>query len=117
MHTSQSKVKYCAHVRQGSERSECDKTQHCTVGYRARLITLRIVIEEHFPSLQRFDWRTISVSACEGSMLHEGEEGLSRKLVRVKGESFEGWGCSDCAWVFIPSGPPVGRSLDEMKRN
>ena len=50
-------------------------------------------------------------------MLHEGEEGLSRKLVRVKGESFEGWGCSDCAWVFIPSGPPVGRSLDEMKRN
>ena len=46
-----------------------------------------------------------------------GEEGLSRKLVRVKGESFEGWGCSDCAWVFNPSGLPVGRSLDEMKRN
>jgi hypothetical protein len=49
-------------------------------------------------------------------MLHEDEEGLSRKLVR-SGESFEGWGCSDCAWVFNPSGPPVGRSLDEMKRN
>jgi hypothetical protein len=75
-----------------SERSECDKTQHCPVGYRARLITLRIVTEEHFPSLLRFDWRTISVSACEGGMLHEGEEGLSGKLVRVKGESFEGVG-------------------------
>jgi len=48
--------------------------------------------EEHFPSLLRFDWRTISVSACEGGMLHEGEEGLSGKLVRVKGESFEGVG-------------------------
>lgn len=48
-------------------------------------------------------------------MLREDEEGLSGKLVR-SGESFEGWGCSDCAWVFNPSGPPVGRSLDEMKR-
>jgi hypothetical protein len=50
-------------------------------------------------------------------MLHEGEESSSRKLVRVEGRSFEGWGCSECAWVFNPSGPPTGNSLDEMKQN
>jgi hypothetical protein len=25
--------------------------------------------------------------------------------------------CSECAWVFNPSGPPVGNSLDEMIGN
>jgi hypothetical protein len=28
---------------------------------------------------------------------------------------FQGFGCSECAWVFNPSGPPVGNSLQEMK--
>jgi rubredoxin len=28
-----------------------------------------------------------------------------------------GWGCSECGWVFHPHDPPVGKSLDEMKRN
>ena len=50
-------------------------------------------------------------------MLHEGEESSSRKLVHVEGQSFRGWSCSECAWVFHPSDPPVGKSLDEMKRN
>jgi rubredoxin len=26
-------------------------------------------------------------------------------------------GCSECGWVFKPSGPPVGKTLEEMKRN
>src|ERR1700730_9554300 len=39
----------------------------------------------------------------------------SRKVVWVEGQ--KGWGCSECAWVFHPSGPPTGESLDEMKRN
>jgi rubredoxin len=42
---------------------------------------------------------------------------LSRKVVWVEGESFEGWGCSECTWVFNPSGPPVGESIDEMTQN
>jgi rubredoxin len=50
-------------------------------------------------------------------MLRKGPEGSSRKLVWVEGQSFEGWGCSECAWVFNPSGPPTGDSLDEMKLN
>jgi hypothetical protein len=50
-------------------------------------------------------------------MLNQARESWSRKLVRVEGRSFEGWGCSECAWLFNPSGPPVGKSLDEMKQN
>ena len=45
-------------------------------------------------------------------------ESLSRKLVWVEGQSVNGWeGCSECAWVFIPSGPPLGESLNERARN
>jgi rubredoxin len=49
-------------------------------------------------------------------MFHEREMS-ARKLVRVGGQSFQGWGCSECSWVFNPSGPPVGESLDAMMRN
>lgn len=31
-------------------------------------------------------------------------------------EHFHSFGCSECAWVFNPSGPPGG-TLDEMMRN
>jgi hypothetical protein len=50
-------------------------------------------------------------------MLHKGSESSSRKLVWVEGQSVEGWGCSECAWVFNPAGPAIGKTLDEMKRN
>ena len=40
---------------------------------------------------------------------------MAREMIQVK--RIEGWGCSDCAWVFIPSGPPVGNTMDEMKVN
>jgi rubredoxin len=41
----------------------------------------------------------------------------TRKLVWVEGREFEGQGCSECSWVFNPSCPPVGDSLEAMKRN
>jgi hypothetical protein len=51
-------------------------------------------------------------------MHHKGQESSSRKLVWVEGQGVVGgWGCSECAWVFNPSGPPTGKTLDEMKRN
>jgi hypothetical protein len=37
-----------------------------------------------------------------------------RKLIRVEEPHFHGCPCSECAWVFKPSGPPVGRSIEEM---
>ncbi len=48
-------------------------------------------------------------------MLQKRQESSSRRL--VWDESFRRWGCSECAWVFNPSGPPTGNSLDEMMRN
>jgi rubredoxin len=46
------------------------------------------------------------------------QSGMSvRELVPVEGQNFRGWGCSECSWVFNPSGPPVGESLDAMTRN
>jgi hypothetical protein len=65
-----------------------------------------LIILSHYPQVR-----------MGGSMLPQGEEGSFRKLVRVETQSFRGWGCSECAWVFHPSDPPIGKSLDEMKRN
>ena len=56
------------------------------------------------------------MSACDGCMLHKGKPNTSRKLVWVEGQTFEGWGCSECAWLFDFSGSLSDKSLDEMKR-
>jgi hypothetical protein len=40
-----------------------------------------------------------------------------RKLVWAEKPNFQGWVCSECAWVFNSSGPLVGKSIDEMKTN
>ncbi len=40
---------------------------------------------------------------------------IRRKLVWVERQDFQGWACSECAWAFNPSGPLVGKSIDEMK--
>jgi hypothetical protein len=42
---------------------------------------------------------------------------MHRKLVWIEEQRFQGWGCSECAWVFNPLGAPTGKSLDEMKEN
>ena len=46
-----------------------------------------------------------------------GQDSSSRKTVWIKEENVMGWGCSECAWVFNPSGPPIGKTLDQMTRN
>jgi hypothetical protein len=50
-------------------------------------------------------------------MLHWAQESVFHKLIWVEGQSFAGWGCAECGWVFNCSGPPVGESLDEMKEH
>jgi hypothetical protein len=42
---------------------------------------------------------------------------MQRQMVWIEEARFEGWGCSDCGWLFNPSGAPAGNSLEEMKRN
>jgi hypothetical protein len=41
---------------------------------------------------------------------------MPRKLVWVENKNFEGFGCSECTWVFKPSSAIVKESLDEMKQ-
>jgi rubredoxin len=40
---------------------------------------------------------------------------MGRKLVWVETRTFQGWACSECTWVFNPSWPFVGNSIEEMK--
>lgn len=47
--------------------------------------------------------------------LDENPEAMPRKLVWIKRERFLGFGCSNCDWVFNPSGALRGGSVDEMK--
>jgi hypothetical protein len=42
---------------------------------------------------------------------------MHRKLVWIERQNFQGYGCSECAWVFKSSGTPSGKSLDEMKQD
>ena len=42
-------------------------------------------------------------------------EPMHRKLEWTERPNFEGWVCSECAWVFNPRGPLVGESFDDMK--
>jgi len=42
---------------------------------------------------------------------------MPRKLIWIEEPRFQGCGCSECAWVFKPAGPPVGNSLDEMREH
>jgi hypothetical protein len=66
-------------------------------------------------------------SSGDGAANHEGiskaaedysTQGAGmRAMTWVRSARFEGWACSDCAWTFNPSGPPIGASLEEMKQN
>lgn len=42
---------------------------------------------------------------------------MTRKLVWIEEQRFQGFGCSECNWRFKSSGAPIGRSFDEMLRN
>jgi hypothetical protein len=37
-----------------------------------------------------------------------------RTLIWIESSRFRGSGCSECAWMFSPSGLPAGDSLAEM---
>jgi hypothetical protein len=50
-------------------------------------------------------------------MLHRSQGSSSRKLVWVEEQNGEAPGCSECAWVFRPSSPSGGETMDEMRRD
>lgn len=41
---------------------------------------------------------------------------MPRRRLWVENPNFQGFGCSECNWVFKPSGALVGESLDEVTR-
>jgi len=41
---------------------------------------------------------------------------MPRKLVWIENQNFQGFGCSECNWMFKPASALVGGSLDEMKQ-
>src|SRR5271167_4688039 len=41
---------------------------------------------------------------------------MPRKLVWIENENFQGFGCSECNWMFKRASALVGGSLDEMKQ-
>jgi hypothetical protein len=43
--------------------------------------------------------------------------GMARKLVWIETQNFQGFGCSQCSWMFKPTGVLVGESLDKMKKD
>src|ERR1700716_3245392 len=42
---------------------------------------------------------------------------MSRKLVWIEQQRFQGFTCSECGWRFKPSGRPPGTSFDELMSN
>jgi hypothetical protein len=38
-------------------------------------------------------------------------------MVWVETTGFLGWGCSQCAWKFNPTGVPAGTTIAEMKQH
>jgi hypothetical protein len=42
---------------------------------------------------------------------------MSRKLVWIEQQRFQGFGCSECGWRFRSSEALTGTSFDEMMRN
>jgi len=55
-------------------------------------------------------YQNITAPNREGAMAP-----MRRKLVWVERPNFQGWACSECAWVFKSSWPLVGNSIEEMK--
>jgi hypothetical protein len=42
---------------------------------------------------------------------------MPRLLVWIETDNFQGFACSECDWVFEPSGTLVGETLEEMKQS
>jgi hypothetical protein len=38
------------------------------------------------------------------------------RRVWIENQKFAGFGCSECTWVFDPTGALVGKTLDQMKK-
>ena len=40
---------------------------------------------------------------------------MRHKMLWIEGQNFQGWACSECAWVFKPQGSLLDESIEAMK--
>ena len=73
---------------------------------RAALVAAVLSKSNATPSFKK----SLMASNCEVAM-----DPKRRKLVWAEKPKFQGWVCTECAWVFNPSWPLVGKTIDEMK--
>ena len=64
-----------------------------------------------------FDGKRVFRLAARQRCGRSDRAAMNRRLVWIEQEQFRGFGCSDCAWAFKSSGPPAGKSFDDMMRN
>src|ERR1700687_2042533 len=89
-------------------------------GAQAADLNVRLIVAATSPQHSRL--RCVSLTKENGSAVlflfeHKRVTNLrmARNLVFVKKPNFEGFGCSECSWVFRPaSSALVGESLENM---
>ena len=59
----------------------------------------------------------VCVHCCFGFRLGIQSLEINRDAHMDRPAALRGWGCSRCAWVFNPVGPPIGENFDALMRN
>ena len=82
------------------------------------IASLQEQFERHICSLGNPNRSRGSMSALGGCSMAETKRcAMSRTLIWIEGPRFRGWGCSECGWIFNPSGPPSGEDFNAMKQD
>jgi len=57
------------------------------------------------------------VTATNSHFARHPSVATPRTLIWIEELRFQGWGCSECAWVFRAAGRPDGNSMEEMRES
>ena len=70
-------------------------------------------------NLRRYGWQRqlMRMIATISHLARHSRVATLRTLIWIEELRFQGWGCSECAWVFSAAGPLDGNSLEEMGEN
>ena len=65
---------------------------------------------------RQYGWQEqlMAVTATISHLARHPSVATLRTLIWIEELRFQGWGCSECAWVFRAQGPPDGSSIEEM---
>ena len=89
--------------------------ERAAVAFQSRQMRRREILQElNQEKTNHMIRHIVPVSAREGSMHHKSQGHLLRRLVWIEKLNCGGWACSDCGWIFRPSGPFKGESLQEV---